>query len=420
MNTANEVDISKADAPKAELIDIVTTEVSLVDRAANKRDFLVKKQAQAAGEAPTINPLLAPDAEMIAKDKADAEAYKAEKAAAEAAAAGTPVAVTPAATPAVEAAPAVAAASVTAAEVTKTEDIAPTVAVEATTTVVASEVVAPPSVVPAIEAPTTKDDSGEAEPPLQISVSLSPPAPEPLKILPPLKAALEAGLQAVIARAQDALKILSTAVADSSGCSYVPWEIGAQTRQIDALVDQMDCIGGTDWAASAILAAGAASAPTDVTKAGAAMSAARHGRFTKTHGDMGSALKDMQKCYKAMGDMLSEVAPGDKTEKAEVPVVAPAAAPTPVAAPTPAVAPAPVAEVAKSASSDTAQLLKAVEDLRRVVADQALVIEKAHLPQSSNAIPLARTGPNSATIKTEDTGWLPDMAPAARKSNTKF
>jgi hypothetical protein len=424
------IDVSKEPGAVAELTDIITTEVSLVDRAANMRSFVVKKAQRPDGEAPAINPLLDVDPAIAAKDKAEAEEYRLQKAALEA---GTVVAEVAATPPTVVETPVVAEAPVV-------ETVAaPPVVVEAP--VVAPPVVAetvtkendskaagssfeknpagePDNVSAGKKKEVKKDDGGE-EAPVVISVSLTPPAPEALKIIPQLKAALEAGLQAVVARAQDALKVLSASVVDSAGYSYTPYEVSAQVRQIDALVDQMEYMGGTDWAASAILAAGAASAPTDVSKAGAAMSAARHSKFTKVHGDMGASFKEMTKCYKAMGDMLGELAPGDKTAKSEeAPVVVPAPVPAPASAPAPVVVPdvvIPPTTVNKSA--DDIDLRKMVEDLRRTVQSQAQIIEKAQEPRQSNAIPLATTMPNSGTINAEGTHWPADMAPSNKKSS---
>jgi len=75
-----------------------------------------------------------------------------------------------------------------------------------------------------------------------------------------------------------------------------------------------------------------------------------------------------------------------------------------------------VEPVNKAAAQEMDILRRSVDDLRRVVADQASVIEKARLPRSSNVIPLAQTVPNNGTINASETTWPADLAPSNRKS----
>lgn len=444
--------------PQNELTDIKVKENSLVDRAANRREFLVLKrdsEARRNGEwSGKINPILAADTELAALDKKDVE--------------GTPVVAPPvAAEPSVSKDDSNAAAGGSAfsqdkdkskvrVDMKKDEsvDVAAQFAALVETAVKSGSGASAPVVVVAVSAPgatvmktepgadtvaTAPETVAEKKADGADSTTAGDPAikpdqtkdkktvvkedSQPLSLQPALRASLLAGVNAILAHAEAAKTILEATVSDMAGMSCLPWEAWMPIRMVDALADRLlgEEIGGVDFEADAILAGAAASG--DVAKAGAVMAAHRLAKFTAAHGDMGSAFKAMQKCHKAMGDMLDEMKkPVEKTEvmetvgKAEVvPVVAPVLAPVSTPAPVAVVPATPSPEIAKAAK-DIETIAKTVTDLQKTVVAQAALLEKARRPQQSNAISVEGSGTGNGTINSEvvwpqDMGANPDRRP---------
>lgn len=415
------------------LTDVTVEENSLVDRPANQRTFLVKKRSAADGDG-YLNPILKEDleqerAQSAAKPEAEKDMKKNDTTAAaaaefaslvEAAVKSTPTAPTTvvvvatppavvktetpvAAAPAAEKTEPTATAAPAAPAVEKTEPTAtaatPAPAVEKTETAKVTPEAAPTAAeTTKADAPTTETQAAPAK--------KSEDGDDKITIQPALKGALEAGLRSIGELADKALKTLAGAQADLAGISWTPWDIRCHIQQIDDLADRMlddyeGGFGGSAWVADAILAGGAADG---VSKAGAAMAAARRKKFVAAHGDMGSAFKGLKKAHDAMGALLKEVAgkEEEKTEKAEE-------APAPVQT-----APAAVAKSEKDIS-EVADLQKQVAELRKELAAQTAVLAKARLPQQSNVIPVEKSDRGNDTMN-RDVVWPDDMGANNRQS----
>lgn len=413
---------------KHTLTDVTVEENSLVDRPANQRTFLVRKRSAADGDG-YLNPILKEDLEQEKAAKAEAvtnpESEKDMKkndatatAAAEfanlvEAAVKSGSSPSPTTVVVVTSAPAVVKTETTpAVEAPKTETPAATVETEK-----ATEVVAETPKAPVVE--TAKTDKPVEEKAVKTDKTAEEKTAksededkEKVLIQPALKGALEAGLRSIGELADKALKTLGQAQGDVGGISWTPWDIRCLVQQIDDLADRMlddyeGGFGGSGWVADAILAGGAADG---VSKAGAAMASARLKRFSSAHGDMGSAFKGLKKAYDAMGDLLKEVSSKDeKTEKADE--TAPATAPV-VVVPDAVTPPAPVVKAEKD-MSEVADLRKELTELRKALAAQAAVIEKARIPQSSNVIPVEKSDRGNDTMN-RDIAWPADMGASNR------
>jgi uncharacterized Zn finger protein (UPF0148 family) len=450
------------------LTDITAKEVSMVDRAANMHRFLVRKRQD--GDPIVINPLLASDKELVAMDKVDTvekfehctvcggflpradfatgvcpkcqakveegkvkDTKKNEEQVVPAVEVAPAVETTPAA-PTVEAvksapiAPAVT--TPVAPSVVEAVKAAPVTHVPVAPTAVEAAPVAP--VVEAVKA--TSSVCGNCATPVPVVVVA--PEPQQEKIQPALRGFLLAGVDAILARAQDAKKLLDSSAADSSGASWVPYDVRIQLQMIDTLADRLldDYLGGIEFEVSALLAGAAVDGANDVSKAGAAMAASRLQKFTTAHGDMGSALKAAGKCHKALGDMFSELRPG--VEKSADPVSVAVTAPAPAAtassatiatAPA-ATAPAAPAVAAPAATASSATIAKSATeisiekrmlDLQRLVAQQGVLLEKMRMPGDSNAIPVGENSSVGATIK-GDVTWPVDLADSGKKKPGRY
>jgi hypothetical protein len=400
--------------PKNILTDITVEENSMVDRAANRRTFLVRKH-----EDGYINPIFRSDQELAAQDNADKEQGQAtgEKNMKKNDLAVAAQVAESVAAPPIE--------LVTKPAVEKTEPAVVTPAVEKIEPVVtpAAEKTEPVVTPEKVESGTEPEKAAPVAPvvekietvavPSETKKADAPAAQERVSIQPALKGALEAGLKSVAELADRALNNLAAASADVSGMSWTPWEVRSMIQQIDDLADRMldeegEGFGGSAWVADAILAGGAAAGAIDVSKSGAAMASARLSKFTSCHGDMGSAFKAMKKAHDSMGDMLKELAGGKKVEKAEdAPVVSDAVILS--------------ASVTKSENnmSELIDLRKAVDDLRRLVGQQAAALEKARVPQASNVIPVEKRDRGSGTMN-EDVVWDSDMGARNKVKPGKF
>ena len=263
-----------------------------------------------------------------------------------------------------------------------------------------------------------KDDAGQSvaesddgsDLPLVIVVQVDPPAPAVIKgkISPRLRGAIESGLVYFETQIAAARAVLATYEADASGAlnSYIPWEVCQPISSIDAMADYLQTIGGRDWELEAILDEG--SEGSEVAKSGAVMSSARRQKFVETHKAMGESLKSMTKCYKAFGVHIKDVEPkaAELVEKATPVVVVSAPIVTPVVS-------APVVK-------EDAQLRKAVEDLQKIVSQQAVQLEKARTVRPPNAISIAQGGRVNDTINV-DTAWPMDLAsPTGSKAGRNF
>jgi len=467
----------RKETPLNELTNIKVKENSMVDHPANRREFLIRKRDEAAsrqsGECSgRINPILASDPELVALDKKDVataataataatteppvekddsncaacgsafsgegktckactdkEASMKKDNASEAAVQFAALVETAIKSESAPPASPVAAVSAPGAAVTKTE---PVIVSVPTARAVDGVSVAP------VEEVTSKSDDVVSNT-MQVTIVNTP---EPIKLTPRLRAAAIAGMDEIVARVTEAKKRLDSTIADPNGCTYVPWEILCQLSQVDALADQLKNIGGEWWEAAATIAAGALSADA-VEKAGAAMAAARLTKFTAAHGNMGSAFKEMQKHHKVMGDMLKElqkpVAKDDSVVAESAAATTPGAAAvvtktetaatvaktetvlvltTPVVKNETVPVQVTVAEVIKTAN-DIEVLAKTVTELQRTVAVQSALLEKARLPQQSNAISVEGNGTGNGTINSE-VAWPHDMGANSARRASRF
>lgn len=370
---AKQNDIEKDDE-LYELKNIRVKEVSVVDRAANKRRFLLMKRnddgtktEDARAEARAA--IHERDPEMAAKDAADAAEYKARKEAEEAAAAAaasTETIVVPETAPA--AAPVVEAEKVETAPVV--ENTAP-----AAETAVTNE--APAAAAPAAAAPVVK---------------------ETLVVGTRAKAALKAAIGAI----HEQLDILTGAVDKAepteTGMLAYSYPVYEHIENAQRMLASLCHIGGPEWEVHAAAVASVASKKDEkVEKVGRAISSVRVTKLRDIHGKI-------EAVQKAMTEFLSEV-DSDQTEEA------PAAKKEDVSAPPPVVEtkkeevpPAPVIPEAVTKMADQ------LERLTKVVSSLSESANRSRTVVQSNVIQ------NEPVVKREEkVYWPPDLAsPAAR------
>jgi len=365
---------SKADDSQPhELTNITVKEVSVVDRAANKRTFLVTKndknprtetalsflasrRSTATGgdlasdlDARDAQNVQKTDAEKLieAKDAADAVAFAAEKASLVKGEEGGDTVITaePVAAPA--AAPVAAAPVVDAAKALA----ALAASVEPTT-------------------PTKKDD-------LPVAVTIVAD-PEPLsESAIALKTAILAGIDLIskkVGEWRTAVESADKNNTDVSGRPYCMWE---QSYYLTRMIENLSGIGGPDWdVLNATIG--------KVAKSGnKAITATRVGVLKGVHEGLQHCTGTMSKVMKELTDETpDEVVSPDASAsfaKANTPVVAPV--PAPVVAPVPVVVAADPAMVAKMDG-----IMKAVASMQDIIATQAIELQKARGEVSSNAI----------------------------------
>lgn len=404
-----------------ELSNIVVEEVSLVDRPANERQFLVKKNKvkrvktatsavetpvndsedlAAVGAAPAVeNPAAALDAADAMKSISPAAALDA----ADAAKLGTaPAAVIPGT-------------SITPAEKALTADQASSALDALAKDVKKTEVTVTP----------------EADGSVTVAVDTTPdalPAAAPAEVIDAVKAAVVAGIDAIASRlAMFRAKVDSdtsgTSAWSMSGKPYLYEDIDYLTSMLYALCD----VGGPQWE---IEAAGDAAADVDkaqgVKKGHKAITGARVAKLHAVHKalsycmkDFGGIMKELQNEEEEKADATSEstmqTEVGGFTEKnastTPATVVASAVKAATVVAP---VVPAPV-----STPSIPASVQKDINDLSQSVASLAAIVQKQSQElnrkrdsvQESNAIRTKTDAPRDMIA------WPADLAaPAARFS----
>ncbi len=364
-----------------ELTDLTVSEVSLVDRGANRREFLVKKKASAGarGEvitgAPKINPLLKNDAELAALDAADAgvktgtvEASKTEAA--------------PAAAPAVKEAPAVVAPVDEAAELAKLRaavgpGVAPTKKADVT---------------------ITPQEDGSVTVSVENDAPVVTPPVAPASVIEAVKVATLAGIDAISERL---MKLRSDV---SSGATLQNWsqagqhDLWGQSWYLKDMIDQLCYIGGPMWeieqAGDAAMDVDKSAHDKKVAKAHKAITAARLEKMRGIHKAMIYAHNDMDKLIKELDSEAGSATDGKETPdtgtqyqpdrgssfaKAET-VTAPVAV---------------AAAVVKAADPELIEMKRSlaeqsqmVESLRQIVAEQSATINKSRTAQDSNSNPV--------------------------------
>lgn len=349
-----------------ELTSITVEEVSLVDRPANERTFLLRKKAEeeAAAAAAALQPVAesVETLDLVAAAKA-AEDLKVKDAADKAASAKASAA------PAQTAEDLVAAAK---AEITvETIDGAITVSVE------------------------------------------DAPAPTPIaptELIDKVKAATLAGIDSIAARVakfRSDVETGTTSPYSSNGTSDALW---GHIYYIKGMLDALYDIGGPSWEIEA-------ATEKSVEKAGhKSITASRVAKMSAIHKGLTYCMKDYAGLMKELtqeavdsGELETDL-PAGKTDKA-----APAIVVVPVAAtPATVVAPAPTIVVQDPAIGELRSL---VDTLKSTVAQQAADIAKArNVIGSSNSLQadhenVANDVPNRATVV-----WPADMAAAPQRS----
>lgn len=384
--TAVEALVAPPAAPAVfELTNMEIEEVSIVDRPANERRFLLRKKkeeeaaAKAAAAAPTIED--GEEIDLVAADKAVEElkikdaAHKAvHDAAVKEAAKAAPLTPAPATVPAAELA-------------TKAAPVAPAPA-PAPAALVIDPTTALNELVTATKADiTVSTPSGDVTVTVADTPVAAPPAPQAL--IDKVKAATLAGIDAIAARLAKFRSDVDSETISSyndSGRSEALWgHIWYIKGMLEALYD----IGGASWE---IEAAGDAAQDVDkaqgVKKAHKAITAARVQKFAAVHKCLTYAMKDFSGVMKELSQDPEEandlnvdpvVAAGgvSKSAPAAPAVVAPVVAPVPVA---PTLSPEILAQIT--------ELTKSVGALKTTIATQAAEIAKArNTVNGSNAQP---------------------------------
>lgn len=338
--TATAVEALAAPAPQIfELKNMEIEEVSIVDRPANEREFLLRKKAEKA---------------------ADEAAAKAVEPEADEAAQGIDLV---AAAKAAEDLKALDAAAKAVEDARKIADAAKA----------ATEVVDPVAAAGALAA-ATKADITVSTPSGDVTVTVedapAPVSPAPQALIDRVKAATLAGIDAIAARLAKFRQDVDGGTVSSyndSGRSEALW---GHIYYLKDMLDSLYDIGGASWE---IESAGDAAQDVDkaqgVKKAHKAITAARVKKFAAVHKCMTYAMKDFSGVLKELANdqdenVLEEEPPVAPTSKAAAPAPAPAAA---VVAPV--IPPEIVAQMG--------QLSTMVNSLKATVAKQASEIAKA-------------------------------------------
>lgn len=381
-----------------ELTNITVKEVSVVDRAANQRKFLVTKNAKNRGRNSAATTTDEDDIDLNTLPRISsaelAEKTETQKAAEALATATASAVAAPVAAPV---------------DALKALDA---LAVEAAAVVVVTPVVA--------TAPTKKDD-------LPVAVTIVA-EPEPLSpSAEALKSAILAGIDLITTKVGEWRKAVEAADktnTDVSGRPYCTWEYSYYlTRMINNLSD----IGGPEWD---VLNATIGKATTgEVTKANKAITAARIGVLKGIHDGIQHCAGGMSKVMKELTDESADeiVAPDASSSfaKADGPGVVASAH---VVAAAPAIA-APSAEVSAlvtkfaELSAKVTKSDELVSSLRSIVQAQATELAKSRTEVSSNALSVdnekvSKAGSHNATLEQ----WPDDLAPprSAGRNRPKF
>lgn len=404
---AQTVETDKAAGQTFELTSLEVKEVSLVDRGANNRSFLVTKKAGERGSVITssegikINPLLK-DPEIVAKDAADAGKISGAE----------PIVVetvkgadTAAAAPVATAAPAVD----EAAELAKLRaQVTPSEAKKADVTI-------------------TPQEDGSVS--VSVDTTPEPPvSPAPAAVVEKIKAATLAGIDAISERLMALRADVSSGKLTSQWSHSGQQEVWGHTWYIRDMLDRLGDIGGPAWE---IEAAGdeAMEVGKGVTKAHKAITALRLEKMRGIHKAMIYCHNDMDKLIKELDGEAGSATDGKETPdtgtkfepdrgssfaKAETPAAAPVVAAA-VVAPAAVTAPAAAAPVVKASDPEVAELRRAVaeqaqmvESLQQIVAEQSATINKSRAAQDSNAIP-EENGPQIAS-ECDTVKWPLDLA----------
>lgn len=392
-----------------ELTNITVKEVSVVDRAANKRTFLVTKNARRAAkdddtDLTTLGPVdkggdLA--AELDAKDKATAETQKseaqkaldakdaadkaefeAEKARLEkqaAAASGAPAA--PETPPSAVAPP--------------VETIDTAKALEDLTALVAEP------------ASTKKDDAPTPVVVVSEPASLSPTAQS-------VKAAILSGIDKIEEKIKEWRAAITASDSQNtdqiSGRPYAVWEY---SYYLCRMIDQISNVGGPDWEMQNATIGKELEARAAVAKAGnKAITAARIGTLKGVHQGLAHCVGTMDKVMKELTETETatvEEPVQDSFAKA-APVAAVPVAPQPAPAPVVVMDPALVAKVNEMGERLT-KSDELITSLRDIVKSQAAEINKARGEVSSNVIPNDRSEIQKERNQRDTVVWDVDLAP---------
>lgn len=397
-----------------ELTNITVKEVSVVDRAANKRTFLVTKNEKnprtenalsflASRSRPAGNDLASDldardvqnvqktDAEKLieAKDAADKIAYEAERLAKEGGAKETGDVV------------------ITAAPV-----VAPVVdATKALDQLVAS--VAPAAVV--APTPTKKDEVVQP-------VTIVEPAP-----LSPSAEKVKEAIILAITGISDKVAQFKTAIqeADSKNTDQIsgrPWAVWEYSYYIQDMLNALSRIGGADWEVAA--ASFAKALQSDISKGGnKAITATRVGVLKGVHEGLLHATGTMTKVMKELTDETPDevVSPDASASFAKTAPVAAAPAPAIVPAPVVVTDPAMVAKM-EIVMASIANSEKVVKSLQDIIAAQSTEIAKARGEVSSNAISPDKEKVNKSLRDDDNLKWSEneDMAPRSRPRPPSF
>jgi hypothetical protein len=288
-----------------ELTDMVVEEVSLVDRAANKRKFLVTKQDGAGGGSPANDNASAPEGETIDPVAARAELDKlaaqaaqdvAVKDAADAAEAAAQKAAETADPPEQTAAPVETPAPVAASE-------APVVA-PASAEAAAAPATDPVEAIKALAPPVKKDAAADEEAQEQV---------EAFEMSGQMKAALQGSLQAVADRLAVLRSLVDGAMEVSDPSYGVPYGVYAHIEYMCSMLYGVEALGGPEWeVAAAAMTSKADGKP--VKKVGRPM---RKDRFER-----------LKSAAKSLSDLINEMeGDPDEAEKRAAAAATPAPAP---------------------------------------------------------------------------------------------
>lgn len=352
--TATAVETLAAPAPQVfELTNMEIEEVSIVDRPANEREFLLRKKAEekklAAAKAAEVTTIEEPEGiDLVAAAKA-AEDLKALDAAAKAA------------EDARKAADAAKAAPVPAAKVAEVAD--PVAAAGALAAATKADI-------------TVSTPSGDVTVTVEDAPVVAPPAPQAL--IDKVKAATLAGIDAIAARVAKFRQDVDAGTIGSyndSGRSEALW---GHIWYLKDMLDSLYNIGGASWEIeSAGDAAQDVDKSSDVNKAHKAITAARVKKFAAVHKCMTYAMKDFSGVLKELANDQDENVLEEDPDEVATDRVKAAATPVAVAAAKAAPVPPVVAPVPPEVTKRLGELDDMVRSLKIVVATQATEIAKA-------------------------------------------
>lgn len=387
-----------------ELSNITVEEVSLVDRPANQRTFLVKKKRgnkteKSSETTPATEPVVAASAGQDVEDLAAAPLTGGTNLAAELDAKDGPANKAAADLAALDAADKGTSAAVVApAETVKSETPPVTPAalspVDATTAIAALA-----DEVKKTEVTVTPESDGSITVAVETAPEITPAAPQ--EVIDKVKAAVLAGIDAVASRL---IAFRGKVEADDSGS---PWNMSGRPYLGDDICYLQDMlwalcdIGGPGWEIEAAGDEAMNKSADKIKKAHRGIMGSRIAKLGAVHKGLSYCMKDFESLMKELQDETEEKA-DDVTKAAPAPAVAVA------------VSAATVPTVPESVLKDIIDLRASVTKCQEIIKSQAAELQKrGNTVQESNAI----AAPQGNDAKRDMIAWPSDLAvPSVRYS----